>query len=670
METALDVDGARRLVLPRSLAIVGASPARAELIENVLAGGLPAWGVHPTREAVGGLVCRPSVADLPELPEVAVLLVGHDRVEQAFADAVAAGVRALIVPGLGAESGAAGRAIVTTIAAQARDLGAALLGPNCMGVIVPGGGSPYLSAVPASVLPGSVAVVAQSGSIADSLRAIGRRIGFRCIVSSGGEAVTDAADLLAFLAADEETRAIGLFLETVRRPAAFAEALGRCAEAGKPVACLKVGRSQAGSRVALAHTGALVGSHDAFSALLEAYGAIEVDDFPVFVETLELLGRTKRPRGRRVGAVSESGGEAALLADRGEAAGLPFPALSATLAQQLETAFPNFVAATNPLDAWAIDDADRVYPGSFQAMASSGEFDVLLAQVDLSRFRGDGDQGWCRMIVESLIDAVDRSPGTTGAVISTHTTDPPDWAFDLARSGDVALLRGPGDAMRALSAVTAWSPRRPTRAVRGAPVELDDLLRPGALPEHESALVLERYGVQFAARRRCPTEEDVRVAVSEFGGTVVVKSDGPSHKARSGGVVLGLDDPDDAVEAARRIGFPVLVARQIEPGREVFLGMTRDPHYGPMLAVGSGGGDVEVSGDVAIAIAPVDEDGARRLLASSGQPQDDRLAAWVVALGRVAAHHPSVLEAELNPILLTVNGPIAVDALVVVADGT
>jgi acetyltransferase len=223
--------------------------------------------------------------------------------------------------------------------------------------------------------------------------------------------------------------------------------------------------------------------------------------------------------------------------------------------------------------------------------------------------------------------------------------------------------------MRALTAVTAWSPRRPTRDVGGALVDLDGLLRPGALPEHESAVVLERYGVRFAARRRCVTEDDVRAAVSEFGGTVVVKSDGPSHKARSGGVVLGVDDPDDAVEAARRMGFPVLVACQVEPGREVFLGMTRDPHYGPMLAVGRGGGDVEARGDVAIAVAPVDEDGARRLLASSGQPHDDRLVAWVVALGRIATHHPSVLEAELNPILLTVNGPIAVDALVVVADG-
>ncbi len=663
-----DVDGARRLVLPRSLAIVGASPARAETIEGARRGGIPVYGVHPTREEAVGVPCRPSVSELPELPEVAMLLVGHGRVEAAFEDAAAAGVRSFIVPGLGAEAGEEGREIAARMASRARSLGASVLGPNCMGVAVPGGSSFYIGTVTDAVISGHVSVVAQSGSIADGLLALGPRVGFRCIVSSGGEAVTDTADFLAFLAGDDETRAIGLFLETVRRPGAFAAALGLCSEAGKPVVCLKVGRSQAATRVALAHTGALVGSGQAFSALLRAYGAIEVDDFPLFVETLEVLGRRRRLRGGRAAAVSESGGEAGLLADVAESAGLPFPQFSDRLVEQLQSAFPRFQAPTNPLDAWAIDEAERVYPGSFSLLAASDEFDALLAQVDLSRFRGERDQVWCETIVQALADAVEGSD-LYGAVVTTHTTDPPAWAVELARERDLALLRGPGVACRALAAVATWAPRVPP-TLDGARVAIDDLSRPGALPERESSELLARYGLPFARQLRAATPEEAGQAAVDLGGTVVVKADGPAHKARGGGVVTGVADPAGAAAAARRIGTSVVVAEHIErlPGTpEVMVGMTRDSQFGPVLVVGRGGVEVEELGRVEACLGPVARDTALGLLEAAGLPVDPALAEFVVALGRLAVEHPDVLEAETNPVLLTAHGPVAVDALVVFA---
>ena len=242
------------LLFPRSVAVVGASPRLPEPVVSVLRGGVPAWGVNPRRADVEGLPCVPSFAELPETPEVAVLLVGHRAVEEAFEEAAAHGVRAFVVPGLGA----------------------AVVGPNCMGVAVPDGPSPWLGIVPDTFVRGRVSVVAQSGSVGEAFLALRRRVGFRCVVSSGGELSRDAADFLAFFAGDVETGAIGLFLETVRRPGAFVAALARAAEAGKPVVCLKVGRSEAGARTALAHTGALVGSAEAFSAVLRAYGAREI----------------------------------------------------------------------------------------------------------------------------------------------------------------------------------------------------------------------------------------------------------------------------------------------------------------------------------------------------------------------------------------------------------
>jgi acyl-CoA synthetase (NDP forming) len=294
-------------------------------------------------------------------------------------------------------------------------------------------------------------VLCQSGSIADAFLSLGGRIGLRCVVSSGAEAVTDAADFLAFFAEDPSTRAVGLFLETVRRPDAFVDALRRCAEAGKPVACLKVGRSEAAARAALSHTGALVGSERAFSAVLRRYSAIEVADFHELVETLEVLGRRRWPKGARIAVISVSGGECALLADQAEAAGIPFEPLSDELARALSEAFPNYLAPGNPLDAWGIADEAEVYPRSLELLAASAEFDVLLAQVVLSQFRDRTNDEWCELSLRTLARLAREHEDLFTEMTTVHTADPPPRFQELARDLDVALLRGPRDTMVALA---------------------------------------------------------------------------------------------------------------------------------------------------------------------------------------------------------------------------
>jgi acetyltransferase len=655
----------RALLFPRSVAVVGASPRRPETVSAVVRSGVPAWGVNPGRREVLGLPCVPSLADLPEPPEAAILLVNHDRVEGAFAEAVAAGVRAVVLPGLGNEAGAAAAPIAGRVAERAIATGVAVCGPNCMGIAVPGGLSLWIGTVPRTAAPGHVSAVCQSGSIGEALLALGGRVGFRCIVSSGGEVVTDSADYLSCLAEDGGTRAVALFLETVRRPEAFAGALAACAEAGKPVVCLKVGRSRAGARAALAHTGALVGSERAFSAVLARYGAIEVGDFHELVETMEVLGRRRWPRGTRSAAISESGGECALLADAGEAAGLAFDPLPEALASALLAEFPNYLEPHNPLDAWAVADEHVVYPRSLELLARAGAFDVLLAQVDLSQFRGDSEQEWCAMIVRALAAAADGTE-VFPAVTTVHSADPPAPVQALARELDLALLRGLREACHAIRHVATWQPRgRLDRTEPG--IDLADLLRPGPLPEHDSALALERYGVVFCPRRRAATPADAAASAAELGCPVVVKLDGPAHKARVGGVVLGVATPEAAGEAAERLGGPVLVARQVPAGPEVICGLTRDEHYGPILAVGRGGAAVEErAGGVVLCAAPVDHELARELVRRAGIHQAvDGVAAALVALSRVACDHPSVVACDLNPLILVGDDVIAVDALLV-----
>ena len=660
------VSGVRALLLPRSLAVVGASPRFADVIATTLAGGIPVWGVNPRYDEVLGLPCYPHTADLPEPPETAFLLVGHERVEEAFEDAASAGVRAFVVPGVGAESGVAGGPVTERLAARARELDAALLGPNCMGTIAIDGPAAWNGKVDESVSAGRVSVVCQSGSIADAFLSLGGRVGFRAVVSSGAEAVTDTADLIDFFADDEETGVVGLFLETVRRPEAFTAALARCAEAEKPVVCLKVGRSEAAARAVLTHTGALVGSGRAFSAALRRHGAIEVDDFHELVETLELLGRGRRPAGTRVGAISESGGECALLADQAEAAGIPFEPLQADLAARLRDRFPNFHTPGNPLDAWAVDDVEVVYPASFELMAQSGDFDVLLALIDLSQFRDSSSQVWCELLVRALADAV-AGTDVLGAFTSVHSSDPPRELQMLAAEVGLPLLRGPRETMLALARAARRPPAVASTDGPGMPALGDLLAADGALPEHESALVLERLGVPFAPRLRAADPAEAERAAAELGPPVVVKLDGVEHKSRAGGVVLDVATPEAAADAARRLGGSVLVAKQLDGGAEAFCGMKRDPQFGPVLAVGLGGTDVERLDRAALSVAPLDLEAARELARDAGLSQGvETIASTIVALGRLAIAHPEVAEIDVNPLIASGEHAVAVDALIVV----
>ncbi|MGH9303092.1 MAG: acetate--CoA ligase family protein [Acidimicrobiales bacterium] len=661
----------RSLLVPRSVALVGATERTRRMVEGVFSKGAPAYVVSRTREQVLGHSCYPAIAELPETPEVAVLLVGHRRVIEAATEAVEAGVRALVVPGVGAEAGREAGGVVAELSRLADEHDAAVLGPNCMGMARPDAPSLWIGSLPESFAPGGVSVVAQSGSVAEGFVALGGRIGFDYVISSGGEVARDAADFTDFLAGSDSTRALGLFLETIRRPAALSEALVACAEAGKPVACLKVGRSRMAARVALAHTGALVGSAEACSAFLSAHGVIEVEDLPELVEVLEVLGRRRRPKGRRMAAVSESGGEAGLLADQAESSGLVVEELPAGIAASLESEFPNFAPAQNPLDAWAVDAAERVFPRSLELLGASGSFDILVAQVDLTQYRSRGDSDWCLAIVRGLVEAT-RDRDLFPAVVSSQVNDPPADIAAFARDNDVALLRGARAATRSLAAGARWRAVFPPRP--GAePVAARERLPAGTMAEHESANLLEAYGVAFAPRRRAASPAQAVEAACELGFPVVVKADGPAHKSAVGGVFLGLFSADAVENAAGRLGGRVLVARQEPPGLEAICGMQRDPDFGPVLVAGLGGAGAESSGAISRALGPLDSDSADELVASvrelAGEISENahrKLAEVLVALSRLSVEHREIVSIDVNPLIVRGEDIVAVDALVIV----
>ena len=276
------------------------------------------------------------------------------------------------------------------------------------------------------------------------------------------------------------------------------------------------------------------------------------------------------------------------------------------------------------------------------------------------------------MIVRALADVVEGTD-IVPVVTSVHATDPPPAIAEMARERDVALLRGTREGLRAIAAVARWRPRPRRAPLTATRTATRGTLPAGALPEHDSCALLERYGVSFPARERCADPAQAAAAYERLGGPVVVKVDGPAHKQAAGGVALGITSAAEAREAAERMGGRVLVARQAAAGVEAFCGMTRDPDYGPVLAVGLGGAAIEALGLAAVALAPLDDDEALALVAEApGVAQlaspaaAAALASTLVALSRLALEHPEVDEIDVNPLILGAGGAIAVDALVVV----
>jgi acetate---CoA ligase (ADP-forming) len=658
---------------PRSVAIYGISERTSlRIAENMTVPGVPFYGINPTKTEACGVPCFPAIADCPAVPEMVVMGVGHGRIEAAIDDVLSVeGVRAIVTPGLGNEAGHDGPAIAERISARVREAGIAMVGPNCMGIATPGFPSPWIGSLHPTFVRGPVATLVHSGSIGEILVSLGPRIGFRTVISAGNETVTDAADFVSWFADDPATRVVGLFLEAVRRPAAFEAGLRRLAEAGKVAIVLKVGTSELGAQAALAHTGALVGSDRSFSAMLRHYDAIRVDDFGDWLEHLEVYSRVRPPRGRRIGAVTNSGGEGEYFADKAEQAGIPLQLFSPELRDQISGEFPNFVHVGNPADCWAIDDDRVVFPRVFKMMADSGEFDVLVSAIDHSMWLRGTERSLATNIAEDLRAAVEGTD-IFPAVITVTTADPPAQDMEWARTHDIPMLKGSLPGLRALAARLRYERYLPPS--REVPAD-ERIPGSGALSEVDSAAVLAEHGISYVRAERCASADEAVAAAERIGYPVVCKIMDVAHKARVGGVALHLADAASVRSAAERMGGRVVVAEQASGGVEVLVGAVRDPDYGPTVVVGIGGGLAEQLDLVAAALAPIDAAGARRLIAAvpalvrllGGTPPEALIDA-VVRVSQLMAEHPEALEIDVNPLLVSGERAVALDCLIVLKE--
>jgi acetate---CoA ligase (ADP-forming) len=715
-------DRLREFFAPRSIAVVGASDtsgwARFVFAGSRSAGFAgPLIPVHPVHQTVLG---RPAVRSLRELAEpvdLAFIMVPTQAVETVLDDAAAAGVRNAVVLAAGyRELGEEGRALEDRMVARAAAHGITILGPNCLGFVnFPAAAAPFALAVPPSLRPGPVGIALQSGALGGVVLAFAHAhaIGVSTLATMGNEAMIAATDVLDYLVEDEATRVICMFLEQITDPARFAEAAGRADRAGKPIVVLKAGTSQAGSEVALAHTGAVAGDDAVVGAVLRQLNVIRVASIEELLCTGALLGYQRRPRGRRMGVVTTSGGACDLIADRAAAEGIEIPEFAAGTAAAITPLLPPFAAVRNPIDVTGYFLANR---RTSALTAADHVLDIAAADpgVDFVLFTGltlpdakPTDAAAAAMLGERARWLGERMAAAPVPVIPVgHTClNLSGYGREVLAEGGVHLLPG-GIAlgMTALGHALRWLERRAGAGVAAATGAAagNGCQRRGAQPgpapgggtpwsEAAARDLLARSGVPVVPGELVGSAGAAVAAARRLGLPVVLKvcSAQIPHKSDIGGVAVGLATAaevragyqrvraaGEAVPGARVDG--VLVSPMRSGGVELVAGVTVDPTFGPVLAVGLGGVWVEVLGDTSLRVLPVDTGEVKRMLAElrgspllrgarGGRPVDlDALAEAIRLLGDTAVGQGGSLCAlEVNPLWAEGDRIEALDVLVV-----
>lgn len=687
---------------PRSLAILGASPGSRWLPvfqEQIPGAGYQGgfWLVNPRHPTIGGQTCYPSVRDTPEVPEHVLVQLPAAAVVDALEEAAAAGVRGATVYATGwAESGPEGEARERALRELARRTGLRICGPNCLGSIsVREAAIGYPLRVREWLRPGGLAAVFQSGALLyPFLRACGERgAGFSYLVSCGNEVDLDLADYVRFLVEDRDTKAIVLLVEGIRAPAKFRAALDMALAAGKPIALMKVGRTQRSQLSTATHTGAIAGSDEVFRALCRRVGVAQCDSLDQLVETARLLAAPARPAGRRAAVLVFSGALRSFALDRAIGCGIELTLPSGQTAARVAATAPLDLRIVNPLDCGFHAGTQTTYMALGQALLEDPAVDLLLIQEHAPDPARNRDPAQLRRLAEASAKPVVVM--TEAAFSRTQYTE----QF-IAQAG-VPFLQGIDLALVAVGQWAACAQAARERANEQANEGCAGRTPPAALAPGLHGLgdiagLLERYGVRASATRRARTDQEAVAAAGQIGYPVALKIESPdiAHKSDVGGVRLALRDADAVraawqdmhadlarqAPAARLEG--ALVARMAAPGLEMSVGVTRDEQFGPVLMVGLGGAWIEVLRDASLRLLPLAQGEARAMLdelacAALLGPFRGAAARDVLALeramqgiARLARDFGDRLVAlEVNPLLVYAEGEgaLAVDARLVLA---
>jgi acyl-CoA synthetase (NDP forming) len=681
----------RRLLRPRHVAIVGGQ-AMADSIRRCADTGFTGevWVVNPKYPELGGRRCYASIADLPEAPDATFIAVPREATIDVLRQLSARGGGGAICYAAGyTEVGGEGVALQSEFIDAAGDL--AVVGPNCYGLLN------FVDGVclwPTGALGHQVetgcAIVMQSGNIALNLSRNDRSVPFAYVISSGNQAILNAADYVDALADDPKVTAIGLYLEGIKDVPAFSRAAAKALQRGKPLVALKAGNSELGAQFAMSHTGSLAGSDKMYDALFERLGIIRVHSVPQLLETLKLVSTAGLPKGDRLAVFTCSGGECLLTADLCDTLGIPLPGFSAGQADDLRTQLPNFATVSNPLDyntsLWGHED---LLVKCFSTVMR-GDFDAGMLVIDFAT-DGPETEAACLASVRALLRAC-TAHGKMPIVTSTLSELLPAHARTEVIAAKGAPMQGLEEALNAFASVHRFAQRKAKVASAAIPVTPAAGPTKRVLPEVEGKKLLAGFGLAVP-ESRVVTLADAAKAAEALGFPVVLKVAEPliAHKTEAGAVAINLKSAVD-VEAAlarmeRSVGSylkgahieRVLVERMVgDVVAELIVGIQRDPQFGLALVVGAGGILVELVEDAAMLLLPTSADEveaairglkiAKLLAGYRGKPAAD-MAALVKSIMAIAAfaeaNRGTLLELDVNPLMVRADGAVAVDALVV-----
>lgn len=690
---------------PRSVAVVGASQKAGKVGHEILASLVRAgfegaiYPINPKSDQIEGLRCYADLKSIGQPPDLAVVVVPTTGVLAVIRECAQVGTRNVIVVSSGfKEVGEEGLKLEQEVLNAARSAGIRMIGPNCLGVMNPwqklnasfGGPLPK---------PGTIGYFSQSGSllaaIVDMARASG--LGFSKLVSIGNKADINELDVLRFYGQDEQTRVIAGYLETITDGDAFIREAERISHE-KPILLMKAGETGAGALAASSHTGRLAGTQRAYEVVFERAGVIRCESVTAQFDYARALAHQPLPDGAGVAIIANAGGPGIMAADATERLGLELSPLSDQTSRLLAEHLPAAANTHNPIDVLGDALADRF---EFALGTALDDPNVHAALVVLTPHA----MTECDKTAEAVVRVV-KSRGQKPVLACFLGASRVADAIEILRAGDVPTYKSPEFAISTLKVMSDYARwrARPKRVVRLFSVNRRKVekvitrhlrLTDREIGEMEAKEILEAYGFVTPKGLLATSAEQAANFADQIGYPVVLKIWSPDiiHKTEVGGVRTGLTTPQQVMDAFDLMMYRipkkvptadilgVLVQEMCKSGREVILGMNRDPHYGPLMMFGMGGVLVEVLRDVAFYLAPLTGEEAKEMLLSTrtyhllkGSPGEEGVDIDVIAeglqrLSQLVTEFPQIQELDINPYVVGPRGttPIAVDARIKVA---
>ena len=687
---------------PQGVAVIGATPNQAKggysVLKNLIIGFKNnIYPVNPRYTEIEGLTCYESVSQVPDPVDLAIVFVPARLVPGAIRECAARGIKGVMIESGGfAETGPQGKALQDQLRALVRETGIRLWGPNCMGLVDARKG--YVFSFVSSMIwdregliPGDVSLVVQSGMLSGGFlidTMSHGTMGVAKVCSIGNKVDVNETEILEYLISDPDTKAIGLYLESVPQGRRFAEL---CQGSAKPIVVLKGGKSDQGARAALSHTASMAGNGALISGVLAQAGVVEATDFKQMMDLcrgLAAFPKAPAPVPGRVAVLTYSGGAGIVSADFMESMNLELARLADSTKERLKEVFPDWMPVNNPVDLWpAVEQngGQKTYQAALEAVCADEGVDAVL----LHAFSG----GFALTLEMESLGRVAAQAGKPLFCWLLGRSPEAKESHIRAQDAGIPVYRELYRTLECLDAV--FSNRKGGPAVASAPEESAPVapgnLLPqggGALDEHLSKKILARLGLPTVEEALAGTAAEALDLARGFGYPVVLKGIAPEliHKTEQNMVRLGLGSEQEVEEAyadlAGRLpkGGQVLVQKQIKGGLELILGYVRDPQFGPCVMCGLGGVLAEVLGRASFGLAPLSQAQGRDLLDRlpaqkllngfrGAQPADrEALAEMLSSLGRFGADNPRVREIDLNPVIISQGRPWAVDASIILDD--